>query len=92
MRARYSAYVLHDRDFLLMTWHDDTRPSVLSFDDGLEWVGLEIVDIDKGSALDRDGVVEFRARFIRRGEHLELHERSAFVRIDGRWVYVAAIN
>jgi len=76
MRARYSAYVLHRREFLLSSWHPDTRPEQLEFDPALTWLGLEIVDTKAGSGLDTTGVVEFKARFERGG------------RIDGRWVYV----
>jgi SEC-C motif-containing protein len=90
MRARYSAYVRHDGKFLLASWHPDTRPESVVFDDGLEWLGLEIVDTEAGSAFDNEGIVEFKARFRRGGEHLELHERSSFIRIDGRWVYLDA--
>ena len=88
MRARYSAYVLHRGDFLLESWHPDTRPAVLDFDTGTQWLGLEIVRTEAGGALDATGMVEFRARFQRGGEYLELHEQSSFVRLDGRWVYV----
>jgi len=89
MRARYSAYVLQDRAFLLDTWHVETRPAELSFDTDLAWLGLEVVDTEAGTGLDTAGVVEFRARFRRNDEFLELHERSSFVRVDGRWVYVS---
>ena len=88
MRARYSAYVMHDEGFLLSSWHPDTRPAEVEFDEGLEWLGLEVVATEAGTAFDNDGIVEFTARFRRGGEHLELHERSSFVRLDGRWMYV----
>ena len=88
MRARYSAYVLHLRPFLLESWHPDTRPVALEFDQNIEWIGLEIVDTVAGGALDTSGVVEFRARFTRSGEPLELHERSSFAQVDGRWLYI----
>ncbi len=89
MRARYSAYVLHDRSFLLASWHPDTCPAAIDFDDNIEWLDLEIVDTESGGALDSTGIVEFRARFSRSGEHLELHERSSFTRAGSRWVYVS---
>ncbi|MGY9082687.1 MAG: YchJ family protein [Acidimicrobiales bacterium] len=89
MRARYSAYVLHDRSFLQVSWHPDTSPAAIDFDDNIEWLGLEIVHTESGAALDSIGVVEFRARFSRSSENLELHERSSFVRVDGLWVYVS---
>jgi len=88
MRARYSAYVRHNRAFLLNSWHPDTRPTSLEFDPAIEWLGLEIVDSESGGVLDNAGIVEFRARFARGGEHLELHERSSFERVDGDWVYI----
>lgn len=88
MRARYSAYVRQDSDFLMASWHPDTRPEAIAPDPGTEWLGLTIVATDRGSGLDANGEVEFRARFRRGEEYLELHERSTFERRDGRWVYV----
>lgn len=88
MRARYSAYVRHDEGFLLRSWHPDTRPGVVAFDSDLTWTGLTVLDTARGAGLDNEGEVEFTARFTRRGEHLELRERSTFTRIGGRWVYV----
>jgi len=91
MRARYTAYVRYDRAFLMASWHDETRPTALEFDSTLTWLGLEVVDTVGGGALERDGIVEFKARFSRGGEFLELHERSSFERVDGHWVYVSAV-
>ena len=88
MRARYSAYVLHNRAFLLESWHPDTRPAVLSFDPDVEWLELEVVDTEAGTGLDTTGVVAYRARLLRNGEPFEIQERSSFVRLDGGWVYV----
>lgn len=88
MRARYSAYVMRDEAFLLESWHDDTRPEAVRFDDDLEWLGLEVIEVEAGTAFDSAGDVEFRARFRRGGEHLELRERSRFVRVGGRWRYL----
>ena len=89
MRARYSAYVLGDTAFLLRSWHPDVRPATVSFDPDLEWLGLDVERTEAGGAFDTEGVVEFRARFRRGDDHLELHEVSTFTRVDGSWVYVA---
>lgn len=44
MRARYSAYALRRVDFLLASWHPDTRPQAAdlhhSLDPQLRWLGL----------------------------------------------------
>lgn len=88
MRARYTAYVLHDADFLLRSWHPDSRPATLDFGPDVTWHGLTVVGKTGGGGLEHTGTVEFRARFDRRGEPLELHELSSFVRLGGRWCYV----
>ncbi len=82
MRSRYSAYVLKLETYLLATWHPDTRPARLDFDDGTKWLGLEI---RKSSD---PNTVEFVARFKINGRAHRLHEISRFVFEDGRWFYV----
>jgi len=88
MRARYTAYVRSDEGFLLRSWHDDTAPAEVAFDENLEWVGLEVLAVDGGSGFDNQGTVEFKARYLRNGQPLELHEISSFVRVDSAWRYV----
>ena len=88
MRARYSAYVLENGPFVLDSWHNDTRPASVEFSTDLTWHGLEVVSTSRGGALDSEGAVEFRARFERGGQRLELHEYSTFTRVEGRWRYV----
>jgi len=87
MRSRYSAFVREQADYLLATWHASKRPSQVSFDAGVKWLGLEVRDftvIDPGHA-----EVEFVARQRdRSGRAVRLHERSRFVCEDGRWYYV----
>jgi len=88
MRSRYSAYVLKNASYLLATWHESTRPKTIDFSESIEWHGLTIEDTVDGAGLSSTGVVQFRARFRRDEAHLELHERSSFVRDGGRWFYV----
>ena len=90
MRARYTAYVLHDDTFLLATWHPSTRPENVTFTDDVKWHELLVVETARGAALDDSGIVEFKARFERNGERLELHETSQFERENGNWVYKSA--
>ena len=88
MRSRYSAYVFRLRDYLLATWHASTRPQRLELGEGQPtWLGLSVRDY-ASSAPDR-AEVEFIARFREGGGSARrLHERSRFVREDGRWWYV----
>ena len=46
------------------------------------------MDTEAGQEGDIKGVVEFRATYLVEGELGILHERSRFVREDGRWFYV----
>ena len=61
MRSRYSAYVLGDEDHLLRSWHPKTRPAPPFCDPKIEWLGLQIVDVDAGGENDSEGIVEFIA-------------------------------
>jgi SEC-C motif-containing protein len=88
MRSRYSAYVLELEDYLLATWHPDTRPAVLDLDvpPRPQWLGLAVkahAPLDASHA-----TVEFVARYKRNGRAFKLHETSRFERVDGRWLYV----
>jgi len=97
MRSRYSAYALGQEnpalaDYLLQTWHPDTRPGSLNLngEDAAKWLGLQIKrqqNIDAGNA-----VVEFVARYKPAGnpggKAERLHETSRFTRMDNRWYYV----
>jgi len=86
MRSRYSAFVLERADYLLATWHSSTRPVSLDFDAGAKWLGLEVRE-HKHTGADA-AEVEFVARYRLDGRAVRLHERSRFVREDGRWLYV----
>lgn len=90
MRSRYSAYTRFDDDYLLNTWHPDTRPSNPhpSKDDGSTWTGLDILRTEAGQAGDTEGVVEFVAHFDMNGTRSSLHETSQFSHDGKRWFYV----
>ncbi len=87
MRSRYSAFVLERSDYLRATWHASKRPSKVSFDAGVKWLGLEVREHKVMD--DTHAEVEFVARLREPGGRaVRLHERSRFVREDGRWFYV----
>jgi SEC-C motif-containing protein len=87
MRSRYSAYVLKLADYLLATWHPDTRPVELDLSaDDTKWLGLEVKKHAQQD--DSHASVEFVARYRIAGKGHRLHELSRFVREDGRWYYV----
>ena len=87
MRSRYAAFVLGLDEYLLETWHPDTRPASLGpIDPGTRWLGLEVRahrPLD-----DTHATVEFVARSRSAGRGHRLHETSRFVREGGQWFYV----
>lgn len=92
MRSRYVAYVTQQSDYILNTWHNDTRPEQISLDRDMRWLGLKIKSVKKGQFGDDEGIVEFVARYKLVGRGFRLHEVSRFVFEQGRWFYVGAVN
>ncbi len=86
MRSRYSAFVLGLTDYLIDSWHPSTRPPTLELEPDIKWLGLEV---RAQAQQDEDhATVEFVARSRVAGRGQRLHERSRFVRENGRWYYV----
>ncbi|HHQ68880.1 MAG TPA: hypothetical protein ENM98_01045 [Halothiobacillaceae bacterium] len=89
MRSRYSAFCEANRDYLLATWHPETRSENLTCAPAQRWLGLRIYDAIAGGKNDAQGQVEFIARTrIGGGSAQRHHERSYFVRVDDRWYYL----
>lgn len=91
MRSRFEAFQRGDREWLLDTWHPDTRPATLELADNPTWIALTIVDTVDGGPFATTGVVEFEASFVVNGQPGTLRERSRFERVAGRWYYVDGI-
>ena len=87
MRSRYTAFVREDAAYLLATWQAAHRPARLDFEPGTRWLGLQVrahLPLDETHA-----EVEFVARQRdATGRAHRLHERSRFLREQGRWYYV----
>ena len=88
MRSRFSAFAAADKGYLLETWHPSTRPADLDLEDQMVWTHLEIVDVNGGGPFDSEGSVEFRAHYRIADEVGIVDERSSFLRLGGRWLYV----
>jgi SEC-C motif domain protein len=86
MRSRYSAFVLGRIDYLRATWHASKRPNDVAPDADARWLGLEV---RRHAHFDADHAeVEFAARYRIAGRAVRIHERSRFIREDGRWYYL----
>jgi SEC-C motif domain protein len=88
MRSRYSAFARGDEEYLLRSWHPETRPKTLRLDPSQRWTRLEIITTTGGGLLHKDGTVEFRAHYTHTTHSGVLHEESHFTKVNGRWVYV----
>ena len=92
MRSRYSAYSLKNIDYLFNTQHPsyhkpDSRKLITATANSLRWIGLNIVNTEKGQPENETGVVEFVAVYQEGKSIAQLHERSNFVKEKGKWFY-----
>lgn len=93
MRARYSAYAKEKIDFILNTTIEDKRKecdeqAIRNWSVKSIWHQLEILNTEKGSPQDSEGLVEFIAHFTEAGIRKNLHEKAVFKKVDGKWFYI----
>ena len=93
MRSRYTAYFFKNIDYLLKTEHPsrhepNSRQLITATANNLQWLGLTVVATEAGQVEDETGVVEFIAVYREQGKEAQLHERSRFVKEQGKWLYV----
>ena len=84
MRSRYSAFAMNLEQYLLSSWHPDTRPQSLQLEPNTQWKRLEILDADNG---EQSASVHFKAWFIEHQQWQLLEETSLFFKIDQHWYY-----
>ena len=87
MRARYTAYVLRDINYLMASWYPSTRPFAINPATTPDWQGLQIIRTEKGAKSDTEGVVEFIATALTRDGVRQFREVSRFVKEEGLWFY-----
>jgi SEC-C motif-containing protein len=90
MRSRYSAYVLHEVDYLMTTTHPSqlkfhSKEETLRWSVSNQWLKLEIINATSH-------IVEFKAYFIGTTLKNQIHhERSTFRFENNRWLYVDGV-
>lgn len=92
MKSRYAAYTVGAIDYIMETHDPATREGISKEETeewakSSEWLGLEILSTVAGTEEDEQGIVEFKATFKEDGEEQVHHEKSAFVKKDGKWYY-----
>ncbi len=96
MRSRYTAFTIAEVDYLMSSHHSKTRnmkdkKEIKRWAKSVQWMGLSILDKEKGTASDTSGIVEFKAVFMENGQLDQIHEKSYFEKENNLWVYKNAI-
>ncbi len=92
LRARYSAHVKLEMDFVKDTTHPDQvsryEPATAkSWAEKSEWDRLEVVDIEGGAPDDETANIEFVAHFRQKDKLKTHHELAHFKRYEGEWFF-----
>lgn len=96
MRSRYTAYTLGDIEYLTRSLHPDSRhdhdpDAARRWASNSKWLGLEILNQEAGQPDDREGRVDFIAKYRdQRGLHRH-HEIARFVKLDDCWYFLDAL-
>lgn len=91
MCSRYSAYALGLADYIMATTHPNNpdytedkeiwRKSILEFFHNTQFLGLKISEFIDGK---EEAFVTFEAML----DHGILKEKSRFLKVEGKWLYV----
>ena len=94
MKSRYSAYATGESLYIIQTTHSDNhdfttdiktwQKDINHFSEQTEFLDLKIVEVDEG---DRESYITFHATL----SSGKLIEKSHFLKIDGRWLYVNGV-
>ena len=98
MRSRYSAYALHNVDYIMETTHPcsphvDIKPerwraNLRLFAETTQFESLDILNEEYDSN-STEGWVTFRAILSQDGQDTSFTERSHFVKVDDCWCYIS---
>lgn len=92
MRARYTAYATGEVDFVMRSQKVDgeesDREATEAWSKQSTWIGLDVVTVEGGGALDDEGTVEFVARYSHKDQEYAHHEEATFKKNDGRWWFI----
>lgn len=95
LRARYTAFTLGEVEFILSTHHPRTvkeikREEIEDWSKNSKWLGLKIVQSEKGKKDDQDGNIIFLARYQAAGKTEDHWEKSFFEKENGEWKFLDA--
>jgi SEC-C motif-containing protein len=93
MRSRYTAFTMANGDYLMKSHHSSTRPikekkAIEKWSKSVRWIRLDVLSISKGKVRDTEGTVTFNAYYFDHGKVEVIHEKSAFIKENGNWMYL----
>lgn len=93
LRARYSAFVVGNIDFVKETTHPDKlddfdEKEVSDWSKNSDWQGLKIHKIDEGKPAKNQTLIEFEAFYKNENNEFNHHERAAFQKEKDQWYFV----
>jgi SEC-C motif-containing protein len=89
MRSRYTAFCLNNDSYLNETLYPEKRLTQQTITDkATNWIQLNILSTQQGTASDTIGSVVFIATFEENGEFFDLQENSNFIKKESHWFYV----
>jgi SEC-C motif domain protein len=94
MRARYSAYVNKEMDYIFTSLHPDHRSdydekSSRAWAERAQWYRLDILETSGGGPEDKEGKVAFVASYTENGIKQEHRELATFEKESGDWYFVS---
>ncbi len=95
LRARYSAFVHSEVDFVLKSHHSKTasevkREEIEDWSKSSKWLGLQVVQKEAGEAQDDKGTIVFCASYEAGGKRNDHWEQSFFEKEAGEWKFLDA--
>lgn len=92
MRSRYTAYVVENIDYIDESHHPDfgkdfDKAEALKWAQDSDWQGLEIIQTEKGQKDDKEGMVEFVAKYKLEGKLAQHREIAQFQKHKDKWFY-----
>lgn len=98
MRSRYSAYALHLAEYIMNTTHPENpsystqrmqwKKQILQFSSETLFEGLKIQEFIDGEKM---ATVTFTAYLKQGSKDVTFTEKSQFVKVNGRWLYLAPV-
>lgn len=97
MRSRYSAFATANGNFLRKSHSIKTidrfkKEESVRWSKSVKWQKLEIIRTINGGKNDSTGIVEFRAHYKHNFLCYSIHERSIFLKENGKWYYLEGMQ